>query len=51
MDREGEDRRVVGEDRGGAVPLVHVAVEDDDPAGTPLGLHGPSGDGASLKTQ
>ena len=45
MDREGEDGRVVGEDRSGAVPLVDVAVDDDDPPGLPFRLEDPGGDG------
>ena len=31
MHGEGEDSRVVGEDRGGAVSVVYVEVDDGDP--------------------
>ncbi len=38
---QGEDRRVVTEDGGGPVPLVHVEIEDGRPAERALALEGP----------
>ncbi|HEV2130665.1 MAG TPA: hypothetical protein VGR27_06160 [Longimicrobiaceae bacterium] len=40
VDGEGEDRRVGGKDRRGAVALVHVAVEDRGADNPPLPLQG-----------
>jgi hypothetical protein len=44
VDREGEHRLVAGEDRGGAVALVHVAIDDRDPLQARFALHGAGGD-------
>ena len=44
MDREGEHARVVGEDRRGAVALVHVEVDHQRAADQPLGQQQAGGD-------
>jgi len=41
VDRVGEDRGVVVEDRGGTVSLVHVAVDHDDPCRESVALKDP----------
>src|SRR5512134_3617835 len=43
MDRKGENRRIFSEDGCGAVALVHVAIQDSDPFGATLCLHGTRG--------
>src|SRR5207244_395794 len=44
VDIEGKHGVVVREDRGGAVPLVHVAIDDQDAARPALRLHRARGD-------
>jgi hypothetical protein len=38
-------RRIAGEDGGGAVPLMDIAIHDEDTVGHPRGLQGSSRDG------
>jgi hypothetical protein len=49
MDAEGEALWPVGQDGGGAVALVHVAVDDRHPLDPALGAHGQGGDGGVVE--
>ena len=42
MQGQGEDRRIAGKDGGGAVALMHVAIDDQGPANRPFRLQGPN---------
>ena len=49
MQAAGEHIGGVGEDGGGAVALVHVAIDDGDAAGAAFGLHRQRGDGCVVE--
>src|SRR5207342_420727 len=49
VDGEREDRIVAGEDRRGAVALVHVAIDDGDARESRLGLQRARGDGGVIE--
>ena len=49
VDGEGEHGRIARQDRGGAVALVHVAVDDHHALDPALGLQGQRGDGAVVE--
>ena len=49
VDGESENAVVVGQDAGRAVALMHVAIDDQDSPGAPLGLHGAGGHGGVVE--
>lgn len=49
VDGEGVDAVVAGQDGGGAVALMHVAIDHQHPADAALGLQGAGGDGGVVE--